>query len=366
MHPFSIRKTGKTAREIDRQRQHFVLSFLSGAIIVIALLYSFEAASLHNRPLQLMLFFQAAAFLGNLILFYATGRLELCCRIAAVLVGLLVLGMAFYGGRSGYALYGIFVFPAALFTLLGTRRGLLASLLVVAGLGVLFYWPAPPLVNYALGDKTHALAALAVVILIGWLNEFGREHSQRSMEKLGRVQEKRAHTDALTGLFNRRYVDRALPRRLREQKETFFPLGVIACDLDHFKHINDQYGHDAGDQALKHIAGMLKRHLRQEDKACRSGGEEFLLLLPHCPEDAAKRIAEALRKLLESHPFTLRDKGLQLLITASFGVTVCHDAADFSAALKRADEALYAAKKAGRNRVEPADGETLSQEMSRP
>ncbi len=340
------------------QRRHFVLSFSSCVVIVLTGLYSLEALSMHIRVLQNVLSVFAGAFLANLIFFYWTKKLELCCRIAGALIFIMILCLVFYGRYKSAVLYWAFPFPIALFGLLGARLGLIACASLIACLASMFYWPfywsKPIMVYYSASSKAHALAALSIVIMLGWLNEYSRERSHLSMERLQRRKEAQANTDALTQLFNRRFVDQILPGRLRRHSADFFPLAIISCDLDHFKRINDNYGHDVGDQALKHVARLLKRHLRGEDMACRSGGEEFLLLLPHCEEEPARRVAEALRGILENHPFTLRESGEQLAITASFGVSQCRDVEGLSDALKQADKALYVAKRAGRNRVEPA------------
>ncbi|HTJ63395.1 MAG TPA: PleD family two-component system response regulator [Alphaproteobacteria bacterium] len=162
-----------------------------------------------------------------------------------------------------------------------------------------------------------------------------------------------ALTDALTGLFNRRYVMGHLERLLTrsgEQKKTF---GVLMLDIDHFKNVNDTYGHAAGDIVLKEFAHRLSRHMRNFDLVSRIGGEEFLAVLPDVDIQMAKVVAERLCAVVADEPIVCTPDGTALRITTSIGVTLAGDRAEtVDSVLKRADTALYRAKNGGRNRVE--------------
>ncbi|MAL02406.1 MAG: diguanylate cyclase [Alcaligenaceae bacterium] len=154
-----------------------------------------------------------------------------------------------------------------------------------------------------------------------------------------------AQTDPLTGLLNRRGLADAV--NILTQNEHAF--GLIAIDIDHFKQVNDTYGHNAGDQVLKYLADVMRKHSRQEDILCRNGGEEFLMLLPGITLDQAIQAAERLRAFVANQD---NIPGCHRL-TLSLGVT--HWSPDsnesIDTALKQADEALYKAKETGRNRV---------------
>lgn len=160
--------------------------------------------------------------------------------------------------------------------------------------------------------------------------------------------------DSLTGLFNRRFVEEFLLRELVRAERKMRQLSVIALDIDHFKHINDTYGHGAGDSVLQQIAIVLQAHVRGSDVACRIGGEEFLLLLSESTLPIATRRAEGIRNAIHEMSFSYEEKNLGR-ITASFGAAAYPDHGRTPEALIRAaDEALYNAKRAGRNRVVPA------------
>ncbi len=165
-----------------------------------------------------------------------------------------------------------------------------------------------------------------------------------------------AVTDALTGLYNRRYAMPHLARLLERAAASGRPCAVMMADLDHFKRVNDAHGHAAGDAVLVEVARRLRDGLRPVDLLARIGGEEFLLVLPDCPESAALAAAERLRRLIGAEPFALgAEPGPQLRMSASFGVTLWQgDRAALpgpEAVLNAADRALYRAKAEGRDCV---------------
>ncbi|WEH88555.1 GGDEF domain-containing protein [Acinetobacter soli] len=127
-------------------------------------------------------------------------------------------------------------------------------------------------------------------------------------------------------------------------------------DVDHFKHINDQYGHHTGDQVLIAIAECLRQHSRQQDKIGRFGGEEFIVLLPQTSLRAARQVAERYRLALETLIIS-PSKHLHIQVSASFGVASCNEAEDSSQILTQADQALYLAKACGRNQVKSYTGD---------
>jgi two-component system cell cycle response regulator len=160
-----------------------------------------------------------------------------------------------------------------------------------------------------------------------------------------------ATTDALTGVPNRHYFDTHLEQLFSRAIETQKPLSIALCDADHFKRVNDTYGHAIGDEVLMELARRLGRNLRSLDLVARIGGEEFVVVMPDTPPGQALRISERLRSKVAEEPFLVGD-GLRLPITTSIGVT-SHGPDDAIATdlLKRADEAMYRAKRGGRNQV---------------
>lgn len=164
--------------------------------------------------------------------------------------------------------------------------------------------------------------------------------------------------DALTGLWNRRAsmasLDRELVRATREKKT----VGLMLADLDHFKQINDTYGHLAGDKVLQAVAAKLKTVLRSYDTIGRYGGEEFLIISPGCDEAAILRRAEHLRASIAAEAVVTPEGNIS--VSLSLGAAVSDGSTPQDQFLKAADEALYRAKRGGRNRVELADGVALA------
>ncbi len=155
--------------------------------------------------------------------------------------------------------------------------------------------------------------------------------------------------DGLTGVNNKRFLletmEREIPRARRHQR----PLTFVMFDIDHFKHINDTYGHLAGDYVLKELAQLVKARLRPDDVLGRYGGEEFAIILPETDCPGGVSIAEELRKLIEGHAFMFEQERIQ--VTVSFGAAQIEEGWDVLKFIKAADEKLYAAKREGRNRV---------------
>ncbi|MEQ1668443.1 MAG: GGDEF domain-containing protein, partial [Sulfuriferula sp.] len=154
-------------------------------------------------------------------------------------------------------------------------------------------------------------------------------------------------TDALTGICNRRRFNEVIGAEISRANRYHKELGLLIFDIDHFKHINDQFGHQAGDQVLIQLSSLVAKSLRNTDVFARWGGEEFTVLVPSCGDACALRLAEKLRVIIENAEFPDIGK-----VTCSFGITTYRDQDNEEAILKRADDALYRAKAAGRNRVE--------------
>lgn len=162
-----------------------------------------------------------------------------------------------------------------------------------------------------------------------------------------------AYTDSLTGLYNRRYMNTTLDRRILEIAETAKPVSVLMFDIDHFKPINDVYGHSAGDEVLKILAKRVMNGVRDVDLVARYGGEEFVVIMPDTPLTVALKIGERLRNMVAEEPFSIPDCSEPLAVTISLGAATATDPMEEAASLlKRADDALYAAKNMGRNRIE--------------
>ena len=176
---------------------------------------------------------------------------------------------------------------------------------------------------------------------------------QRQMEDKNKELEELALTDSLTGLPNRRAIEDWAATQLSSAARHGFPFWVALADLDHFKHVNDTFGHDAGDAVLKKFGKILKSSLRRGDLCGRLGGEEFLIVLTHTDKQNALNVIERIRTELASASVTFG--GCTVGVTASFGLAGFEGdekASSLNRLRELADAALYAAKRGGRNRIE--------------
>ena len=162
-----------------------------------------------------------------------------------------------------------------------------------------------------------------------------------------------ALTDSLTGLYNRRYVMAHLERLIDMSGEANKQFAIITFDIDHFKKVNDTYGHAAGDDVLREFASRISVSMRNFDLMGRIGGEEFIAVLPDTALDTAQMVAERFRVAIADRPFPISVPGGPIQVTTSLGITIAGASGDTVAELlRRGDDALYAAKRNGRNRVE--------------
>ena len=174
---------------------------------------------------------------------------------------------------------------------------------------------------------------------------------RKEVEKAHRKMAEMSTTDALTGLYNRRYLSESLKYEITRAGRYKTGLSLCMIDIDHFKHVNDTWGHSTGDQVLKEISRILRETVRETDIPCRYGGEEFAVILPHTKSAGAQIFAERLRKRIAAHVFKASD--IIFFVTVSCGIFSFNHDSDVSSEniLEQADKALYQAKKRGRNRV---------------
>ncbi len=191
------------------------------------------------------------------------------------------------------------------------------------------------------GDKSQSATPLSCPV---------GESSCMHLDKL-RELSREVRTDALTGLYNYRHFSELLEQEMERSRRSGLPLALVMLDLDHFKKVNDRWGHEAGNKALRAVAEVLHAGVRRIDTVCRYGGEEMAMVLPGTHMSRAVQVAERLRGGIEQ---CLVDwEGDPVSLTASFGVAVFPgaDVADASGLIELADRMLYQAKSEGRNRV---------------
>lgn len=342
------------ALAVERHRKHYLLLLISYFSMAFMLAMGLLHLGGDDTPLKTLLFSGAGALCLNILFYHWSRHLEQAMQVLAGLVTLFLLCLVYEGGFAHTALYWVFPAPPILYGLLGPWAGTFINSLLLSCCAGLMFGPDIGQTMYPEPDRFRFLAALFGLMLACGIKEHFRALSHHNMDLLQRSKEQLANTDALTGLANRRFFNDVLPLHLEQQPERFFPMAIISLDLDHFKHINDSFGHIQGDLVLQQTAQILKQKLRQPDIAIRLGGEEFLLLLPKTSIEAAATVANKLRQQIAQHRF-LADQP-ELVITGSFGVSQVTALSALPDSLQQVDSLLYQAKRQGRNQVcQPAD-----------
>lgn len=197
-----------------------------------------------------------------------------------------------------------------------------------------------------------AVQQLMALNLLHILTRRIRENNQALLGSLELQREYRnkAETDALTGLHNRVWFEEVFPKQLELCERTGQFASLMMVDIDHFKKVNDQYGHTLGDEALRHIGILLRRNLRATDLCARYGGEEIIVLMPGSEASQAKLTADRLRENIAASPMNLPG-GRQLELRVSGGIAQWHPGIRLVDLIRAADQALYRAKEGGRNQI---------------
>ena len=215
-----------------------------------------------------------------------------------------------------------------------------STVLILAGMAVS---KSGTTLNVVLMNRGMCLALVWTVTLIALRHLAIGERLRESLRK-------QVAEDPLTGLYNRRYVFDIVERELTRYRRYREPLALILIDADHFKRVNDTWGHCAGDKVLQHIADVCRNSVRESDVVGRFGGEEFIIVLPHTRASDAGFVAHRIRQSMQRAG--VRTDAGEIKVTLSLGIAECGPGTDtFDRLLQAADQALYAAKQAGRNRI---------------
>jgi diguanylate cyclase (GGDEF)-like protein len=277
-------------------------------------------------------------------------QIVICTLVAIEHMGHAVLAVYLIGWDSGFHFYVMLIPPVMMLS--PVRTVSIKALLVL--IMITFYI----LMDYSLRNAVpvfevpsvvlsglHYFNLLSVLLLMVFLTGLYYRLVASSQKKL----EKMATTDSLTGLHNRRSLEQAAASAIENHKRNGVALSVLLCDLDKFKQVNDEYGHQVGDQVLKAFSALITDVIRSGDFAARWGGEEFLLLLPTTKAEVAIIVAERIRQQFEQLPVVgaLDD----LRVTVTIGISEFYAGDTFDHLVARADEALYRGKNSGRNQV---------------
>ena len=290
-----------------------------------------------TRQLQI---FQRTAFYQQL----AASLLQLCLM-------LLTLYLVVTGGNNNTGPLWLYLVPPVCLFLGGFKNGLIHISVFTTCLAIALFYPDDFLLltTYTYEFKSRLLYSFLTIVFLSALYEYSREQSYAFVEKLRAEYENQALHDQLTTLPNRRHINEQLKheyQRTIRSKERF---SVLLVDVDRFKKINDDYGHDTGDQVLRCLSQRFKQSIRKQDLVARWGGEEFLFMLPSTTIDNAAELAEKIRHKTAAEPIWQNQRAVH--VTISIGVAEITETQSIDQAINLADKRLYVAKQEGRDRV---------------
>lgn len=340
----------KSEFDLDDQKSHVVSLFalvgmsICGTMAVIA-------AFNHNTLLAATLFLASFVYFSGYVIQKKFNNLAVSSAIVLYSLYILMFYLVFSGGVENTGPLWIFIVAPVTVFIHGLKRGLIDITLFVVIISAIMFSSSglPAQASYQIEFKLRLIYAFLTVSFLSALYEYLREKSYQKMLDLGSKYQQLAHHDPLTKLSNRRFARNTLEQEINRFGRNKEPFSIIICDVDHFKRINDQYGHNIGDHVLIELAKSFTAQLRKQDCISRWGGEEFLFILPQTSAQNAMVIAEKIRLNIQNHPMTFDEKSIP--VTVSMGIAQFSQELTMDEVINQADKRLYKAKAAGRNKV---------------
>lgn len=341
--------------DTEIRRQIIVINLFSAVGLSITLFLGANAAMQLDTPLALGLLLAGSGFFAS-HLFLKLSNMPLTSRYrlsANVLLGCLMalmLYLVYAGGANNTGPLWIYLVPPVAMFFGGMRKGLRDIAIFVVLISIMMFYPDGALLStdYSFEFKTRLLLSFLTLTFLAGFYENSRCQSYLRIQELSDQFEQQARQDPLTHLPNRRGMKCHLEYEHNRSLRSKLPMSIMLCDIDHFKSVNDQFGHDAGDAVLIQIADTFRKALRKQDLVARWGGEEFLFLLPETNVNDALIIAEKVRKKVQNSDFHHQNR--KITATVSIGLGEVSEATPVEQTINLADQALYHAKSGGRNR----------------
>lgn len=295
----------------------------------------------------------AVACMGSFFIYKKWGNWSAHRNFLVVGFAALYLFLLGTGGEENTGILWCYAFPLIIFTWLGPQQGVRVVMALLVLSAIVLYRPEWVGATHGYSDNMiyRFSGSILFVSAMAYVMERARMNAQLAGERANRALRKLVRSDELTNTLNRRGINEKVRLELHRVARDRRELSVVLCDIDLFKAVNDQYGHDVGDQALRHVAQLLRDNVRVIDSVGRWGGEEFLILLPNTSMAEAFQLIERVRELIASHPIST-DHG-DITLSISCGLASTRFESRFDDLIKAADVSLYKAKEEGRNCTRP-------------
>jgi diguanylate cyclase (GGDEF)-like protein len=335
-------------------QQSFLAGFFGLMGSIISFFTALNSLSIQLYSLAICLFLVSALLLLSFFILKSSTykRFHNLSRYIALL-GLFSLGIYLInsGGINNSGPLWICIIPSVTFAFLGLKLGLIANGVFFVISSTMLFFPSDALLatTYSYEFKTRLIYVFLTIVALSGVYEAARHYSFMRLKSMKEKYEHQAQFDYLTLLPNRRGIQKILNKEHQQRKLTNNVSTIATLDIDKFKAINDEFGHEVGDMVLKHTSRVLSDCIRSQDSLARWGGEEFLLLLPETAEQEALILLESVRECVEKTPF--EHGNISIFITLSVGLCETSPDVDFNETIKFSDISLYRAKQAGRNTV---------------
>ncbi|SFD67448.1 GGDEF domain-containing protein [Pseudoalteromonas denitrificans] len=345
------REENDSCKEMPHQPHVVSLFALVGmsicAVMAVTALFN------NNVFLTSSLFFASFIYFVAYFVYKKYDNVQLSSAIVLYSLYLLMFYLVYTGGVEQTGPLWVYVVAPVSVFIHGLKRGLIDIAVFIFIISLIMFIPTDIVFHttYSTEFKLRLIFSFSTVTFLSALYEYSREKSYKHMLELNFKYQQLAHIDPLTKLSNRRNALNILQQeqsRIERNKEA---LSIILCDVDHFKHINDKYGHSAGDAVLVELSHLFNIQMRKQDCISRWGGEEFLFILPQTNAENANVIAEKI--LLKLNKYALNYNDEKIKVTVSMGIAQFDGSQSIDAVINNADNLLYQAKNSGRNQIFP-------------
>ncbi len=330
-----------------------VISLFALVGMSITTIMGFFALFDKNITLAIVLFIASFIYFIAYCAFKKFDNSQLTAAIVLYSLYLLMFYLVYTGGVENTGPLWIFIVSPVSFFVHGLKRGLVDIAIFIAIIITIMFIPTDIIshAEYVTEFKLRLIYSFLTVTFLSALYEYSREQSYLHILELSKKHQQLAHFDPLTELSNRRDALRILEQEQAISIRNKEPLSVILCDVDYFKKVNDQYGHNTGDAVLKGLAQLFTDNIREQDYIARWGGEEFLFIFPQTVAKSANIIAEKIQQKIQNH--SVDCEGRTIKVTVSMGIEEFSEGQSIDEVINGADKYLYLAKDSGRNQIYP-------------